>query len=29
VGLTQGGAQLIEARERAIDGAGYSVDGLN
>jgi hypothetical protein len=29
VGPTQGGAQLIEARERVTDGAGYSADGLN
>jgi hypothetical protein len=29
VGLTHDGAQLIEARERVTDGAGYSVDGLN
>jgi hypothetical protein len=29
VGLTHGGAQQTEARERMTDGAGYSADGLN
>jgi hypothetical protein len=28
-GADSGGAQLTEARERVIDGAGYNADGLN